>query len=177
MHCCRHVGVVDKIEQLLIVHIAECSSQIEHEKYCSVSRLFSWEPIVMSAVIVNSVVHVECFYRNVCWAGRKVMGVSILDSSKFSSVMSAGHSRLIGRQFLPMLPSLPGIMIGIIIALCHNTGICLVEIGDVSEIVDGSMSELFEVEGAHPAGFDGCGRFGQSDRFVCDGRRKRRRSC
>ena len=36
----------------------------------------------------------------------------------------AGHSRLFGCQFLPMLMSLPGFRIGIIIALCHISGIC-----------------------------------------------------
>ena len=41
--CCRYVSVVDTIEQLLMVHIVECSSQIDRDEYCSVSRLFSWE--------------------------------------------------------------------------------------------------------------------------------------
>ena len=36
--CCRYVGVLDTIKQLLIVHIVECSCQIERVKYCSVSR-------------------------------------------------------------------------------------------------------------------------------------------
>ena len=51
-----------------------------------------------------------------------------LGSRSFSSAMAAGHSRLIGRQFLPMLLSLPGIRTGKIIALCHISGICPVEI-------------------------------------------------
>ena len=54
-----------------------------------------------------------------------------------------------------------------IIALCHISGICAVEIEDVSEIADGTLSEFLEVEGAHPVWCDGCGRFGQSDRFFC----------
>ena len=45
-----------------------------------------------------------------------VMCVSILDSRSFSSASTAGHSRLIGRQFLPTLLSLPGFRIGMIIA-------------------------------------------------------------
>ena len=61
-----------------------------------------------------------------------------------------------------------------IIALCHNSGMCPVEIEDVSEIVDDTMSEFLEVEGAHPVWHDGCGR---SDRFFCGGRRERRRAC
>ena len=36
--CRRYVGVEDTIQQLLIVHIVECSSQIEH---CSASQFFS----------------------------------------------------------------------------------------------------------------------------------------
>ena len=36
------------------------------------------------------------------------MCVSILGSRSFSSVLAAGHSKLIGRQFLPMLLSVPG---------------------------------------------------------------------
>ena len=55
------------------------------------------------------------------------MCVSILGSRSFFSVFVAGHSRLIGRQFLPMLLSLPGFRIGMIIALCHISGICPVE--------------------------------------------------
>ena len=39
--CCRNVGVIDTIEQLLMVHIVECSSQIERDEYCSMSRNFS----------------------------------------------------------------------------------------------------------------------------------------
>ena len=39
--CFRYVGVEDTIEQLLMVHIVECSCQIEHDEHCSVSRLFS----------------------------------------------------------------------------------------------------------------------------------------
>ena len=38
--CCRYVGVVDTIEQLLMVHIVECSCQTELDEYCSVSRLY-----------------------------------------------------------------------------------------------------------------------------------------
>ena len=55
------------------------------------------------------------------------MCVSILGSRSFSSVLVAGHSRLIGRQFLLML-SLPGFRIWMIIALRHISGICPVEI-------------------------------------------------
>ena len=101
------------------------------------------------------------------------MCVSILGSRSFSSVLTAGHSRLIGCQFLPMLLSLLGFRIGMIIALCHISGICLVEIDDVSEIVHGTMSELLEVEGAHPVWSDVCGRFGQSDCFFCVSRHER----
>ena len=55
------------------------------------------------------------------------MCVSISGSRSFSSVLAAGHSRLIGRQFLLMLLSLPGYRIGMIIAICHISGICPVE--------------------------------------------------
>ena len=41
--CCRYVGGEDTIEQLLVVHIVECSCQIERAEHCSVSRLFSRE--------------------------------------------------------------------------------------------------------------------------------------
>ena len=64
-----------------------------------------------------------------------------------------------------------------IIALCHFSGICPVEIEDVSEIVDGTLSEFLGVDGTHPVRSDGCVRFGQSDRFFCVGRREWRRSC
>ena len=39
--CCRYVGVEDTIEQLLMVHIVECSCQIERDEHCSVCRLSS----------------------------------------------------------------------------------------------------------------------------------------
>ena len=44
-----------------MVHIVEFSCQIEREKHCSVSRLYLEKPAAMSAVIVDSAVHVECF--------------------------------------------------------------------------------------------------------------------
>ena len=56
------------------------------------------------------------------------MCISILGSSSYSIVLAAGHSRLIRRKFLPILFSLPGFRIGMIIALCHISGICPVEI-------------------------------------------------
>ena len=56
------------------------------------------------------------------------MCISIFGSRNFSSVMAAGQCRLIGRQLLPMLLSLPGFGIGMIITLCHTSGICPVEI-------------------------------------------------
>ena len=55
------------------------------------------------------------------------MCISIFDSRSLSSVLAAGHSRLIGRHFLPML-SLPVYRIGMIIALCLISDICPVEI-------------------------------------------------
>ena len=84
------------------------------------------------------------------------MCVSILGSRSFSSILAAGHSRLIERLFLPTLLSLPCYRIGMIICLCHISGICPVEIEDVSEIVDGILSEFLEVEGDHPVWPDGC---------------------
>ena len=89
----------------------------------------------MSAVIVVSAVHVECFARKLCLAGWKGVCASILGSISFSIVLAAGHSRLIGLQFLPMLLSLPGSRIGIIIALCHISGICPVEIDRLKMLV------------------------------------------
>ena len=63
------------------------------------------------------------------------MCVGILSSRSFSSVKVARHSRLIGRQFLPMLLSLTGFLIGMIIALCHISGICPVEIDRLKMLV------------------------------------------
>ena len=103
----------------------------------------------MSAVIVDSAVHVECFRQKTHCTGWKEICGSIFGRS-VSSVLAAGHNRLMGRLFLPILSSLSGFRIGMIIALCHISGNCPVEIDDVSEIVDGTMSELLEVETAHP---------------------------
>ena len=63
------------------------------------------------------------------------MYVSILGSRRSSSLLAAGHSRLIVRQFLPMLLSLPGFRIGMIIALCRISGICPVEIERLKMLV------------------------------------------
>ena len=63
---CRYVGVADTIVQLLVVHIVECSCQIEPDEYCSVSRLFLLRSAAMSAVIVDNTVYVECFDRKPC---------------------------------------------------------------------------------------------------------------
>ena len=63
------------------------------------------------------------------------MCVSILGSRSFSSVLATGHSRLIGLQILPMLLSLSGFRIRMIIALCHISGNCPVEIGRLKMLV------------------------------------------
>ena len=63
------------------------------------------------------------------------MCVSSLSSRSSSSVLAAGHSRLMERQFLPMLSSLPGSRIGMNIALCHISGICPVEIDRLKMLV------------------------------------------
>ena len=57
-------------------------------------------------MIVDSAVHVECFGQKSFCTGWKGMCVSILGSRRSSSVLADGHSRLIGRQFLPMLLSM-----------------------------------------------------------------------
>ena len=49
----------------------------------------------------------------------------------FSSGLAFGNSILMGRQ---LLPSLSDFMIGVIIALCHFSGICPVEI-DIMKIL------------------------------------------
>ena len=63
------------------------------------------------------------------------MCVSILGSRSFSSVLAAGHSTLIGRQFLPMLLSFPGFRIWMIIALCHISENCPVNIDRLKMLV------------------------------------------
>ena len=78
--CCRYAGAVDTIEQFLMVHIVEYSCQIERDEYCSVSRFFHEKPSAISAVIVDSAVHVECFGRRPYRARWKGMCVSILGS-------------------------------------------------------------------------------------------------
>ena len=53
----------------------------------------------------------------------------------FSGDFAAGHIKLMGRQVLPILMSLPSFMIGIIIALCHTSCICPVEIDRLKMLV------------------------------------------
>ena len=57
------------------------------------------------------------------------MTQDVLGGRSFSGVLAVGHSRLIGRQFLP------DFRIGIIIALCHISGICPVEIDRLKMLV------------------------------------------
>ena len=57
------------------------------------------------------------------------MCISILGSRNYSSVLAAGHSTLIWHQFFADVMSLPDYRIGMIIALCHISGICPVDIG------------------------------------------------
>ena len=61
------------------------------------------------------------------------MCVSILHQV-FSSVLGAGHSILMERQFLPM-SSLQGFRIEMIIALSHILSICPVEIDRLKRLV------------------------------------------
>ena len=63
------------------------------------------------------------------------MCVRIFGNMSFSSVLVAGHTRLIERQFLPMWLSLSGFRIGMIIALCHISGICPIEIDRLKVLV------------------------------------------
>ena len=53
----------------------------------------------------------------------------------FSSDLAAGYNGLIGPQFMQMLLSLPCVRIGMIIALCHISGICPVEIDRLNMLV------------------------------------------
>ena len=62
------------------------------------------------------------------------MCVSISGNTSYSSVLATERSSLMGRQFLPMLSSLPDFGIGMTIALSHISGICPVEI-DRSKMV------------------------------------------
>ena len=63
------------------------------------------------------------------------MCVSIFGSRSFSSVLAAGHSRLIERKFMLMLLSLLGFTIRMIIALCHISSICPIEIDRLKMLV------------------------------------------
>ena len=63
------------------------------------------------------------------------MCVSILGSRSFSCVLIAGHSRQIGRQFLPMLLSVPGSRVGMCHILCHASGIFPDEIDRLKMLV------------------------------------------
>ena len=63
------------------------------------------------------------------------MCVNILGSMSFSTVLAAGYSRQMGRQFLPMLLLFLGFRIGMIIALCHISGICPAEIGSLKMLL------------------------------------------
>ena len=64
------------------------------------------------------------------------MCISILGCMSFSSVLTDGHSRPMGRQVLPMLSSLPGISIGNYrFQVSGISSICPVEIDRLKMIV------------------------------------------
>ena len=63
------------------------------------------------------------------------MCVSIFGSRIVSIVLAAWLSRLMGRQLLTMFSSFPCFIIGMIIALCHISGICPVEIDRLKMLV------------------------------------------
>ena len=132
--CCRYVGSVDTIEQLLMVQIVECSCQIERDEHCSMSWPFSSEAgrnvggdrrQCRACRVFRPKAMLRRVERDVC---------QYLGSRSYSSVLADGRSRLIVRQFLSML-SLPSFMIGMIIALCHISGICPVEIDRLKMLV------------------------------------------
>ena len=133
--CCRYVGNEDTIEQMLMVQFVVCSCHIVRDEHCSVSRLFSYEAGSMSVVIDDSAVNVEYFGRRPCWAGCTEMCVSILGSRSSSCVLSAGHRRLIWRQSCQCCCHCRVLGSGMIIALCHNSVICQVEIDRLKIIV------------------------------------------
>ena len=54
-------------------------------------------------------------------------GENGMGSRSYSCALAAEQSRLIGHHFLTMLLSFQDFRIGMIIALCHISGICLVE--------------------------------------------------
>ena len=53
----------------------------------------------------------------------------------FSRVLAAVNSKHVGRHFLPILSSLPGFRVGMIIALCHISGIFPSEIERLKMLV------------------------------------------
>ena len=125
---CRHDGVEDIIEQYMMVHIVECSCRIERDEHCSESRQFSWENGRKVGSDRRQCSACRVFLKKAMLSRWIVICVSILGSSTFFSVLTAGHSRLIWRQFLTMLLSLTGYRIRMIIVLCHISGIHSIEI-------------------------------------------------
>ena len=121
----RRLQIIRLQSMVMLCHQA-ASAQSMLEK--AVSHMDE-KPEGMSTVIVDSIVHVECFGRTPSRAGRYGM------YGCFSSDLASWHSTLMERNVLPMLSSMPGFGIGMIIALGHVSGICPVEIDRLKMLV------------------------------------------
>ena len=77
--------------------------------------------------ILCSAVAVECLRLNPCWCGGMIMLFVMCGRMiYFSSVLAMGESNALGLFDVPSVASLPGLGIGIILAIFHVCGIVLV---------------------------------------------------
>ena len=178
--CSRYVGVVDIIEQLLMVLIVECSCQIERDEHCSMSRLISWE--------AGSNVGGDRRQCSACRVFRPKATLSRLEKDVCQYSWQHEFFQRFGRWAQETNGTLVLAHVDVLDEFCDRDDYRFVpyfgylsslewQIEDVGEIVDGTMSKLLEVEVAHPVWPDGYGQFGQSDRFFCVGKRERQSSC
>ena len=105
----RIVDVVDTIEQLLMVHMSNATVNVGGDRrQCCTCRVF--RPKAMLSTVE-------------------------IGSRSLSSDFAVGNGRLTRRLFLSILLSLSGLGIEMIIALCHISGICPVEIDRLKMLV------------------------------------------
>ena len=76
--------------------------------------------------ILCSAVVVECLRLNPCWSGGMIILFVMYGRMIFSSVLAMGESSAMGLLDVPSVASLPGLGIGIILAIFHVWGIVLV---------------------------------------------------
>jgi len=90
---------------------------------CGGCRLL--KPVVIMLFMLCRAVVVECLVRNPCWCGGEVTLSVMCGRIIFSSVFAIGESSAIGLYDVPIVGSLLGLSMGIVLAVFQRCGMLL----------------------------------------------------